>query len=145
MPLSQLYPFLTDLESGLPQVVRRGNHGRTGVQVRSIVAPSLRAALRRLRFLLQVGLGYIHLNRPASTFPCFETRTSSRSAPVIARYVLLEEDRHAPGVCAQHDSTDADASSAKAGRPPNKWCAQEIMSTGERGLGIGLKPCLTET
>jgi excinuclease ABC subunit A len=42
--------------------------------VPEIVAPNLDTALRRLQFLLQVGLGYLHLDRPARSFSAGEAQ-----------------------------------------------------------------------
>ena len=58
MPLSPLHRVLQQLGETVPD----------------IVVPSLDTALRRLRFLLQVGLGYLHLNRPASSFSAGEAQ-----------------------------------------------------------------------
>jgi excinuclease ABC subunit A len=58
MPLSALF-----------QVLQRINVDRA-----ELAGPSWRAALRRLRFLVQVGVGYLHLNRAASTLSAGEAQ-----------------------------------------------------------------------
>jgi excinuclease ABC subunit A len=64
MPLSRLHEVLEACARHLPQVP----------PLREVLEPSLRTALRRTRFLLQVGLGYMHLNRPASSFSAGEAQ-----------------------------------------------------------------------
>jgi len=60
MPLSQLGKVLDDLS--LPP------------ESQSAVCGSLDTALRRLRFLQKVGLGYLHLNRPSGTLSAGEAQ-----------------------------------------------------------------------
>jgi excinuclease ABC subunit A len=69
MPLSELYEVLRDLQDGWPEIASQQGH-----PVREIVEPALHTALARLRFLLAVGLGYIHLNRLASTLSAGEAQ-----------------------------------------------------------------------
>jgi excinuclease ABC subunit A len=64
MPLAQLHGVLREVEA----------HALQGTEVREIVEPSVHTALRRLRFLLQVGLGYMHLSRPASSLSAGEAQ-----------------------------------------------------------------------
>jgi excinuclease ABC subunit A len=58
MPLSRLAEVLEGLTGRVP----------------AIVASSLRTARRRLQFLLRVGLGYLHLHRPAASFSAGEAQ-----------------------------------------------------------------------
>jgi excinuclease ABC subunit A len=58
MPLAALHKVLQQLHGAVPD----------------IVAPNLDTALRRLQFLLQVGLGYLHLDRPARSFSAGEAQ-----------------------------------------------------------------------
>ena len=60
MPLSKLVQVLEGLATPETQA--------------QIAGPSLRTALRRLGFLLQVGLGYLHLNRLSSTLSAGEAQ-----------------------------------------------------------------------
>jgi len=58
MPLAELCQVLQQLSGTVPD----------------IVAPNLDTMLRRLQFLLQVGLGYLHLDRPARSFSAGEAQ-----------------------------------------------------------------------
>jgi excinuclease ABC subunit A len=64
MPLSALYQVLLAIEE--PLGLRK--------KVWNTVSASLQAAKRRLRFLLQVGLGYVHLDRLTSTLSTGEAQ-----------------------------------------------------------------------
>jgi excinuclease ABC subunit A len=65
MPLSELALVL----EGIP--LSEADDASTNVHVS---APSLRTARKRLRFLIQVGLGYLHLNRLAGTLSAGEAQ-----------------------------------------------------------------------
>ena len=60
MPLVQLARILEEIE--VPE------------RERPLAAPALDTARRRLRFLLQVGLGYLHLDRPSGTLSAGEAQ-----------------------------------------------------------------------
>ena len=86
MPLSTLYDVLAELPldaSGRSPDVQRW------------IAPSLATCLRRLRFLLRVGVGYMHLDRPASTVSAGEAQRLSLAgllgSGLTSLTVLLDE------------------------------------------------------
>jgi excinuclease ABC subunit A len=85
MSLFRLYGALQEVEKGLSHSA--GLH--------DIVGPSMYTALRRLRFLLQVGLGYMHLSRPASSFSAGEAQRISLAgllgSGLTSLTVLLDE------------------------------------------------------
>jgi len=80
IPLSALYDVLAALPSDAPA---------------QWVAPSLATCLRRLHFLLRVGVGYMHLDRPASTVSAGEAQRLSLAgllgSGLTSLTVLLDE------------------------------------------------------
>jgi excinuclease ABC subunit A len=86
MPLSALYQVLLTVQehdivspsnatvSPSNGDVRTHSNVRTHSDVRDVIAPSLHATLRRLRFLLQVGLGYVHLDRSTNSLSAGEAQ-----------------------------------------------------------------------
>ena len=79
MPLSRLNQVLEGLRDRVP----------------ALVEANLRTLLRRLRFLLRVGLGYLHLNRPAASFSAGEaqriTLAGLLGSGLTSLTVLLDE------------------------------------------------------
>jgi len=86
MPLSALYDVLQALST---------NASGRGQDVPQWIAPSLATCLRRLRFLLHVGVGYMHLDRPASTVSAGEAQRLSLAgllgSGLMSLTVLLDE------------------------------------------------------
>lgn len=86
MPLSALYDILAALPLDVP--------GRSA-DVQRWIGPSLATCLRRLRFLLRVGVGYMHLDRPASTVSAGEAQRLSLAgllgSGLTSLTVLLDE------------------------------------------------------
>jgi excinuclease ABC subunit A len=92
MPLVELHRVLDELEKGLLE----STESQEGdPHTKEIVAPSLRTALRRLDFLLKVGLGYIHLDRAASTLSAGEAQrirlAGLLGSGLVSLTVLLDE------------------------------------------------------
>jgi excinuclease ABC subunit A len=85
MPLAHLYGVIQDVRASAVQ----------GADMREIVEPSVHTVLRRLRFLLQVGLGYVHLSRPASSLSAGEAQRISLAgllgSGLTSLTVLLDE------------------------------------------------------
>ncbi len=86
MPLRSLERVLTSLETTLPQVPP---------EIRKWAEPSLRTCLRRLQFLMRVGVGYIHLDRSASSVSAGEAQRLSLAgllgSGLTSLVVLLDE------------------------------------------------------
>ena len=86
MPLSALHDVLAAVSPDAP--------GRSA-DVQRWIAPSLATCLRRLRFLLRVGVGYMHLDRPASTVSAGEAQRLSLAgllgSGLTSLTVLLDE------------------------------------------------------
>lgn len=86
MPLSALYDVLAALPLDAP--------GRSA-DVQRWIAPSLATCLRRLRFLLRVGVGYMHLDRAASSVSAGEAQRLSLAgllgSGLTSLTVLLDE------------------------------------------------------
>ena len=86
MPLSALY----DVLAALPL-----DASGQGQNVQQWIEPSLATCLRRLRFLLRVGVGYMHLDRPASTVSAGEAQRLSLAgllgSGLTSLTVLLDE------------------------------------------------------
>jgi excinuclease ABC subunit A len=90
--LAELYDLLRDVERRL---LREPGFKGLEEQTRELVVPSLRKALDRLSFLLKVGLGYVHLDRPASTLSAGEAQrirlAGLLGSGLVSLTVLLDE------------------------------------------------------
>jgi excinuclease ABC subunit A len=86
MPLSALYDVLAALPLDAPD---------RSPDVQRWIEPSLATCLRRLHFLLRVGVGYMHLDRPASTVSAGEAQRLSLAgllgSGLTSLTVLLDE------------------------------------------------------
>ena len=75
MPLGRLAEVMADVDAGsLERGERTGSGSSPGPQVMATVAASLETVRKRLHFLLQVGLGYLHLNRDTATLSAGEAQ-----------------------------------------------------------------------
>jgi excinuclease ABC subunit A len=92
MPLAELHGILRELEQRL---TRKGEDPTLDEGTKEIVIPSLHTSLRRLIFLLQVGLGYIHLDRSAGTLSAGEAQrirlAGLLGSGLVSLTVLLDE------------------------------------------------------
>jgi len=95
MSLAELYNVLQDVERRLSYEPDSERRLREDEHAREIVFSSLRMALDRLAFLLQVGLGYIHLDRLASTLSAGEAQrirlAGLLGSGLVSLTVLLDE------------------------------------------------------
>ncbi|MBN1583352.1 MAG: ATP-binding cassette domain-containing protein [Anaerolineae bacterium] len=92
MPLSELYELVQGIKQDWSMASETTCESRVSLQM---VEPSLRTAIRRLRFLLQVGLGYVHLDRSALSFSAGEaqriTLAGLLGSGLTSLTVLLDE------------------------------------------------------
>jgi excinuclease ABC subunit A len=92
MPLGRLYELLQGLEGRLVQRADSGDLDRRALEM---VAPSLQTALRRLSFLLKVGLGYVQLDRLSRTLSAGEAQrirlAGLLGSGLVSLTVLLDE------------------------------------------------------
>lgn len=102
MPLRSLERVLTTLEATLPQV---------SPEIRKWAGPSLRTCLRRLQFLMRVGVGYIHLDRGL--------------ALLLSSHLVSELEHLADGVVVLHEGTQIATSDMaellKGGNSLEQW------------------------
>jgi len=92
MPLSRLYEVLSEVKAQRATALPGKRPELEGPRV---VESSLHICLRRLRFLLRVGVGYMHLDRPASTVSAGEAQRLSLAgllgSGLTSLTVLLDE------------------------------------------------------
>jgi len=95
LSLVELHSVLQDVERRLSHEPDSERRLHRDEHTREIVYSSLRMALDRLAFLLQVGLGYIHLDRLASTLSAGEAQrirlAGLLGSGLVSLTVLLDE------------------------------------------------------
>jgi len=87
MPLKELRAVLEGLAASCPEDCRNGNY--------TLADPSLNTSRQRLRFLVQVGLGYLHLDRLSASLSAGEAQrvrlASLLGSTLTSLTVLLDE------------------------------------------------------
>ncbi|MBN1934343.1 MAG: ATP-binding cassette domain-containing protein [Anaerolineae bacterium] len=95
MPLSGLYEVLSSLSRVETPPFSSPPHAGGKEEGLELVQSSLHTCLRRLHFLLRVGVGYMHLDRPASTVSAGEAQRLSLAgllgSGLTSLTVLLDE------------------------------------------------------